>query len=179
MDKIIIGILIILVILVVIVISIYNKLIKGKNAIAEAYSGIDISLLKRHDLITDLVAVVQGYTKHESSTLEELIAIRSEISNNPDLANEHLNAIVNKLNVTIEAYPDLKASEQFLNLQKNIANVEEHLQASRRFYNNNVTNYNNIIQGFPSNIIANIFNFKSEELFKTDVENLLKPTVSF
>ncbi|NLY62821.1 MAG: LemA family protein [Erysipelothrix sp.] len=172
-------VLVILAILALIVISTYNKLVRTKNSVEEAHSGIDISLLKRHDLITDLVQVVKGYTKHESQILEELVSIRSELSSNPDLANDHMNSIINRLNITIEAYPDLKASDQFLNLQKNIANVEEHLQASRRFYNNNVTNYNNLIEGFPSNIVANMFNYQPKELFKTDVENLVKPTVEY
>ncbi|NLC34083.1 MAG: LemA family protein, partial [Erysipelothrix sp.] len=127
----------VLIVILIMYVSMYNKLVKSRNSVLEAKSGIDISLLKRFDLITDLVEVVKGYTKYESETLNKLISLRNNNNSEFNETNESLNEITNSLNVVIEKYPDLKASEQFLNLQKNMANVEEHLQASRRFYNNN------------------------------------------
>lgn len=176
------GIMILLGVLAILIIyytSTYNKLTKAKNSVLEANSGIDIALLKRFDLITDLVEVVKGYSKHEVEILKSLTEIRSNIHKNPDVANGMLNDVVNKINMTIEAYPDLKASEQYLNLQKNMTNVEEHLQAARRLYNANVTAYNNLTEQFPSSFIANIHKFERENLFKTDVTNLEKPIVEF
>lgn len=165
--------------IVVFYISTYNKLTRAKNSVLESKSGIDIALLKRFDLITDLVETVKGYTKHEKELLEDLTKIRSQVQTSPSAANESMNTLVDKLNVTIESYPDLKASEQFLNLQKNMSNVEEHLQASRRLFNNNVTSFNNMTEQFPSSIIAKMHKFTKFTLFETDPSNLVKPTVEF
>lgn len=168
---------VIVVIIVLYYVASYNKLTRAKNAVLEANSGIDIALLKRFDLISDLVEVVKGYSKHEKELMIELTKIRSQVETTPLRANRNMDKLVEKLNVTIESYPDLKASEQYLNLQKNMANVEEHLQASRRLYNNNVTVYNNMTEQFPSSVIAKNHKFKKFTLFETDLENLRKPKV--
>lgn len=160
-------------------ISTYNKLTRSKNSVLESHSGIDVALLKRFDLITDLVEVVKGYTKHEKELLVDLAKVRANISKNSDEANGLLNDVVVELNMTVEAYPDLKASEQYLNLQKNLANVEEHLQAARRLYNSNVTAYNNLTEQFPSSFVANIHNFDHQKLFETEITNLQKPNIEF
>lgn len=179
MEKILLILGSVLIIIVFVYISYYNKLTRARNSVLEAESGIDISLLKRFDLITDLVEVVKAYSKYETDLLVNIVEIRNEIKTNPDHANEQINSIVEKLNVTIESYPDLKASEQYLNLQKNMANVEEHLQASRRFYNNNVTIFNNMVDQFPSSLIAGMHKFTRMSLFTTDIENLVKPNVQY
>lgn len=179
MDTWLIVVLVILGLLLLYYISTYNKLTRAKNSVLEANSGIDVALLKRFDLISDLVEVVKGYTKHEEKLLVDLTEIRSSIASNPDKANGQLNELVTQLNMTIESYPALKASEQFLNLQKNMTNVEEHLQASRRLYNANVTSYNNLTEQFPSSFVAGIHKFERQSLFETDVTNLEKPNIEF
>ncbi len=179
MEKVLVIIGILLLVLVVYYISVYNKLTRAKNNVLEGKSGIDIALLKRYDLITDLVEVVKGYANYEEEALLTITSLRSDVSKNPVEASRQLNNFISNLNVTIEAYPNLMASEQYLNLQKNMSNVEEHLQAARRLYNNNVTNFNNITEQFPSNIIAKNHKFDQFSLFETDVVNLVKPTVSF
>ncbi len=179
MEPWLIVVLVIVALLVIYYVSTYNKLTKAKNSVLEAHSGIDIALLKRFDLISDLVEVVKGYSKHEASLLTDLTEARASLNNNPDKANGMLNSIVGELSVTVEAYPDLKASGQYLNLQKNLSNVEEHLQASRRLYNSNVTAYNNMTEQFPSSIVANAHKFEKKSLFETDVTNLEKPNVTF
>lgn len=179
MDTWLIIVLVLIALLVLYYIGTYNKLTRAKNSVLEANSGIDVALLKRFDLITDLVEVVKGYTKHEEKVLSDLAKIRSSIGTNPDEANGMLNSVVASLNMTIEAYPDLKASDQYLHLQKSMTNVEEHLQASRRLYNANVTAYNNLTEQFPSSFVANLHKFERQSLFETEVTNLEKPTVSF
>lgn len=156
--------------------AVYNKLIRLRNGSKEAESGIDIALLKRHDLISSLVETVKGYTKHESDVLEKLVKARSNLKTNKELADNQMDEVMTSINMSIEAYPDLKASEQFLNLQKNLSNVEEHLQASRRLFNANVRVYNDTIEQFPSSIIAKNHNFTLMSMFEAD-KDLSKPEV--
>lgn len=157
----------------------YNKLTKAKNSVLEAKSGIDIALLKRFDLITDLVEVTKGYSKYEENVLTKLVQLRNQVENNPEFANDGLNGIIKNLNMTIEAYPDLQASAQYLNLQKILTNVEEHLQAARRLYNSNVTAYNNSCEQFPSSLVASNHKFERLSLFETEITNLVKPIVKY
>lgn len=157
---------IILIILVFVVLKQYNKLIKQKNLVKQAKSGIDIYLNQRFDLIPNLVECVKAYSKHEKDLLENVIKLRTQCIENKNLKlAEELNNNVNKIIVIAEEYPELKASEQFLNLQKNLSKLESQLQAARRIYNNEVTDYNTLINTVPTNILAKIFNFKEADLF--------------
>lgn len=159
-------IILILIILVFVVLKQYNKLIKQKNLVKQAKSGIDIYLNQRFDLIPNLVECVKAYSKHEKELLENVIKLRTQCIENKNLKlAEELNNNVNKIIAIAEEYPELKASEQFLNLQKNLSKLESQLQAARRIYNNEVTDYNTLINTVPTNILAKIFNFKEADLF--------------
>lgn len=148
---------------------VYNRLQRLSNSVQEASSGIDIALLKRYDLISSLVETVKGYSKHESSVFKQVAEIRSNLDINREGASVQMDKATSQLMALVESYPDLKASAQFLNLQKNMTNVEEHLQASRRLYNRSVTELNNVIRVFPTNIIAKNHSIKSKELFVTEI----------
>lgn len=155
-------------IIIVIVFSMYNTLVKMRNKVKQAESGIDVYLNQRFDLIPNLVECVKGYSKHEKDIFENVVKLRTEYMNNKkiDLKQaEKLNDNMNKIIAVAENYPELKASEQYLNLQKNLSKIESQLQAARRIYNNEVTKYNTKIATVPSNIIAGIFGFKEENLF--------------
>ncbi len=173
------GVLAIILLLIVIAyyMAVYNKLIKLRNGAKEAEAGIDIALLKRYDLISSLVETVKGYTKHESEVLDKLVKARSNLKGDKELADNQMDEVLTSINMSIEAYPDLKASEQFLNLQKNLSNVEEHLQASRRLFNANVRVYNDTIEQFPSSIIAKNHNFTLLNMFEVN-KDLSKPELN-
>ena len=179
MREIILGILLFIVLIFLFYIFIYNRLQRLVNNVGEASSGIDIALLKRFDLISNLVEVTKGYTKHEAEVFRDVAAIRSNLNNAREIANEQMEVAIDKLNVIVENYPTLKASDQYLNLQKNLTNVEEHLQASRRLYNRSVTQLNNVIKQFPTSFIANNHNIKARELFGANGIGSEKPEVVF
>ena len=152
-------------------IGVYNKLVNARNKVNDQFSQIDVQLKRRVDLIPNLVECVKLYTKYESETLNKITELRSVYNQNKGLDIEkatELNNIINKILVVAENYPELKASEQYLNLQKNLSKVESQLQAARRIYNNDVTNYNTKIESIPNNIIAAVFGFKKAELFQIE-----------
>ena len=157
---------VVIVIILLIILGKYNKLVKQKNSVKQAQSGIDVYLNQRFDLIPNLVEVVKGYAKHEEQVLEKITQLRAKYSKSKDLKEaEKLNNGINQVIAVAEQYPELKASEQFLNLQKSLSKMESQLQAARRIYNNEVTAYNTTINTVPTNIIAKMFNFKEAELF--------------
>lgn len=159
-------ILIILIILLSIILKQYNSLVKLKNKVKQAESGIDVYLNQRFDLIPNLVECVKGYAKHEQQVLENITQLRSEYRKSKNLKEaEKLNNSINQVIAIAEQYPELKASEQFLNLQRNLSKIESQLQAARRIYNNEATKYNTKITTVPSNIIAGLFGFKEANLF--------------
>lgn len=169
-----ISLLILLIALSIYVIAIYNSIIKHKNAIDNAFGSIDVMLKKRHELIPNLVNAVKGYMNHEKNTLQEIVELRNS-AGNKDLPSDQMLMIENaitqslgKIMVKVEDYPDLKASENFLQLQQALNEVEEHLSASRRFYNAAVTQYNNSIQVFPNNMIAPRFGFAKRPVFESN-----------
>ncbi|MBT8379974.1 MAG: LemA family protein [Ignavibacteria bacterium] len=152
-------------------IIIYNLFIRDKNLIKEAWSGIDVQLKRRHNLIPNLVATVKGYSKHERDLFEEITEKRAkstEIKNIKEKAavEADLSGMIKSLFVVVEEYPDLKANQNFLDLQNQLVEIEDQLQYSRRYYNGRVRNYNIRVESFPSNIIAGIFDFKQEEFFE-------------
>ncbi len=153
---------------------IYNRFVKDKNLIREAWSGIDVQLKRRNDLIPNLVDAVKGYSGYEKSLFERITELRSKASSQEQIKekahteNDLTKAIVNLL-IIAEAYPDLKASTNFLDLQKELADTEDQLQYARRYYNGVVRDYNIRVESFPSNLIANTFNYKVEDYFEIEL----------
>ena len=149
----------------------YNSIIQNRNKVRQAASGIDVYLMQRFDLIPNLVECVKGYMEHEKNVLIEITEARKAYLQNKNLKEgEELNKKCNMIIAVAEEYPELKASELFLNLQKNLSKMENQLQAARRVYNSEVNTYNNSIQKFPGNIIASFGNFKEEEYFEAEYE---------
>lgn len=163
-------ILIIIAILLIIILSKYNSLVKARNKVKQAESGIDVYLNQRFDLIPNLVECVKAYSKYEQSIFTEIADLRSSyIKETKNIKSaEKLNNKMNQLIAVSENYPDLKADEQYLNLQKTLTKLESQLQAARRIYNLEVTEYNNKIDVIPSNIVAGLFGFKHAQLFEIE-----------
>lgn len=169
MDTIILVLLAIVAILIIATIAMYNKIIKLQNRVKSSESGIDIYLNQRFDLIPNLVECVKAYAKHEKELLESIVKQRADYSQNKNLKEaSKLNNNLNKVIAVAENYPELKASEQFLNLQNNLVKVENQLQAARRIYNMDVQKYNSTIQTVPNNIVAGIFGFKEKDFFQIE-----------
>lgn len=162
-----IGLLVIIVITSVLL-SNYNKFVRLNNKVSETSSTIDILLNQRFDLIPNIVEVVKGYTKHESSTFEELASLRSSNNHFSIDDNEVIDKKFNTVMAVVENYPELKANTQFLSLQNRLSEIENKLNMARISYNRSVTRYNNLVQSIPSNIVAKIFNFTEKELFKLE-----------
>lgn len=149
----------------------YNSLVGLRNHIAESWSNIDTELKRRYDLIPNLVATVKGYAAHERATLERVIELRNRCAANRgpvagQAADEQeLVATLKQLLVVAENYPQLKADSHYLALQTELTNTENRIQAARRFYNGNIRDYANKCQSFPSNLVAQSFNFQPQEYF--------------
>ncbi len=164
-------ILIIAVLIVLWVVAVYNGLIKRRNRTKEAWADIDVQLKRRYDLIPNLVETVKGYAVHERELFEKVTEARSRamgaksIKEHSDAENA-LSSTLKTLFAVSENYPQLRASENFLELQKELTDTEDKVQAARRFYNNNVMELNTKIESFPANIIASTFGFKQMELFE-------------
>ena len=165
---------IILVIILVInfmIFGVYNKLVRLQNRVKKAKANIEIYLNKRFDLIPNLVETVKGYSKHESSTLEEITSLRSNYDSKKDLSLKQageINDELNKFLAIVENYPDLKANSQYMSLQNELRDIEDQLGLARRRYNDVVTTYNTTIETVPSNIVASIFAFRKAELFEAE-----------
>lgn len=163
------------VLLLLIFISTYNKLVKLRNNREQSFADIDVQLKQRHDLIPQLVESVKGYMKHESEVLTRVTDARSNALNantiNDKIAAENqLSQALQGLQISVEAYPDLKANQNFMNLQEEISDVENKLAAARRFFNSATKEYNNAAEVFPSNIIAGMFGFKREQMFDLGIQ---------
>ncbi len=161
----------VLALVALIIILIYNGLIRRKNEVDNAFGGVDVQLKKRYDLIPNLIAAVKQYMIHEKSTLEALTELRTKTSGeqlSPEQKIDVDNQITQKLGslmVQVENYPDLKASGNFMHLQRSLNEVESQISAARRTYNAVVTDYNNGLEMFPSNIIASMLAYKRKEVF--------------
>ena len=175
-------------VIVVWVIALYNSFVRLVNRANEAWSDIDVQLKRRYDLIPNLVSTVKGYAKHEEGTFSKVTEARSnamqaEQSGNPAEAAKAENALsgaLKSLFAVAESYPELKANENFLELQKELSDTENKIQASRRFYNTNVRDLNIKVESFPSNLIASVFNFAKREFFDLEEEAAKEPVkVSF
>lgn len=161
----------ILMILLIVYISNYNSINKLSIKIDETFSGIDVALAKRYDLLSQMVAAVKGYMKYEKETLLEVIKIRKGMSlEEKEDANKKMDDSSKKINIVIEKYPELKADKNVMLLQKAILDCEEHLQAARRLYNSSVSQYNQKIVTFPGNMIAKKLNATKKEFFKVEEE---------
>jgi LemA protein len=153
------------------VIAIYNGLVTLKNRAKEAWSDIDVQLKRRYDLIPNLVATVKGYAVHEKELFEKVTQARANAMNAQGIkdkadAENMLSDTLKSLFAVSENYPDLKASVNFLELQRELSDTENKIQAARRFYNTNVRDLNIKIESFPANTIAGMFNFKQMDLFE-------------
>ncbi|HEX9721715.1 MAG TPA: LemA family protein [Candidatus Paceibacterota bacterium] len=163
----------------------YNRLINLRNRVKEAFSDIDVQLKRRYDLIPNLVNTVKGYASHESGVFQKVTEARTRAMGATGVheraeAENMLTGALKTLFAVSENYPDLKASTNFLELQRELRDTEDKVQAARRFYNNTVMSMNNKVETFPSNFIAQMFGFKKEEFFELEEEAAKEaPKVSF
>ena len=163
----------VILIVLIIVISIYNILVEKQKKIERSKSLVDVYLKKRFDLIPNLVEVCKGYSEHEKETLTKVAELRASFNNNPtNETREELNKVYQSLIAIAENYPKVKASDNYLKLQKELTNVENEIQASRRIYINSITEYNNLVMKFPSAMVAKLFGFKKYELPKYDYSDV-------
>jgi LemA protein len=150
--------------------SMYNSLVRLRNNRENAFADIDVQLKQRHDLIPQLVETVKGYAAHEKDTLDRVIsarngALNAQTINDKIVAENALSSALAGMRITLEAYPDLKANQNFMHLQEEIADLENKLSAVRRYFNSATRELNNAVEAFPSNIIARMFGFRREMMF--------------
>ena len=178
----------VVVLLVIIVVGIYNSLVKLRNNRENAFANIDVQLKQRHDLIPQLVATVKGYAQHEKELLTRVTEARAAAMsatgiNDKIQAENQLSSALAGLKVSLEAYPDLKANQNFLQLQEEISDIENKLAATRRYFNTATRELNNKVQTFPSNILAGMFGFQKEPMFEVPKEERASmekaPEISF
>jgi LemA protein len=167
-------------------ISLYNGLVRGKNRTSEAWSDIDVQLKRRYDLIPNLVETVKGYAAHEKETLENVINARNRAmsvtdgaSNAKAEAETQLSGALKSIFALSEAYPDLKANQNFLELQRELTDTEDKIQAARRFYNGNVRDFNTMLQVFPTNAINGMLHFQPFEFFQAAEDEKAPVQVKF
>jgi LemA protein len=182
---IIIGVIVAIVVLaLIILVTMYNGLVRSRNRVKEAWSGIDVQLRRRASLVPNLVETVKGYASHERETFEEVTRARSAVEQAgtiPDAAaaNNMLTGALRHLFAVAENYPELRASENFMDLQNELSDIEEKIAFSRQFYNTNVLDYNNRLQTVPTVFIANTFGFTREEFFEADEAGRAEVRVDF
>jgi LemA protein len=175
-----------IVVLAVAIVASYNRFVRQRNLVQESWRQIDVELTRRHDLVPNLVETVKGYASHERQTLEAVTAARAAAASTgtgptEQAAQENvLSGALRQLFAVAEAYPDLKASTNFLDLQRQLAETEDRIAAGRRFYNGNVRALNTRVEAFPSSLVAKTFGFAQAEYFTADdPEVRATPTVSF
>lgn len=166
------------------VIVMYNGLITLRNRVKEAWSDIDVQLKRRYDLIPNLVETVKGYASHEKETFDKVIEARSKAMSAQGIkekgdAENMLSGTLKSLFALTENYPDLKASVNFLELQKELTDTEDKIQAARRFYNGNVLDFNTKLEVFPTNMISGMFGFKASEFFAAEEGEKAAPKLVF
>lgn len=166
-------VLIVIAVIALAVIGIFNSLIRKRTHVREAWSGIDVQLKRRYDLIPNIVETVKGYALHERGVLENVTKLRSDAMNikgakDKSAVENNITQALKTIFALAEAYPDLKANDQFLSLQKNLSEIESEIQLSRRYYNGTARDYNIAIQTFPNMIIANMLNFRKEDFFEIE-----------
>lgn len=164
----------IIILIVIYALALYNSFVKLNNKVKEAFSTMDVYLKKRWDLIPNIVETVKGYAKHEKDTLKEIVELRNgaydKMSNEEKIkANEQLSNSINKIMALAEAYPDLKANENFKDLSNQLTKAEDDIANSRKYYNGVVRIFNDKVEMFPSNIFAGIFGYKTKAMFEAGV----------
>lgn len=175
----------IIVVLLVGAVTIYNRLVTNKNMVAEGWSGIDVQLKRRTDLIPNLIEAVKGYMGHERGVLEKVTELRHQSLKAEGVGDKAkvegaLGAALGNLFAVAENYPDLKASANFIQLQQSLADIEDQIQLARRYYNGAARNFNILIQSFPSNLVAGTFHFTPVEYFEIeDAAERAVPKVAF
>lgn len=173
-----------LLLLVFYAIGVYNKLVNARNKVDNQFSQIDIQLKRRNDLIPNLIETVKGYTKHEEGTLTKVIEARNKAvsANNVNAkieAEGELSGALTKLFALTEAYPELKANDNFMSLQNDLKDTEDKITYARQFYNDSAMMFNNLVEMFPSNIIASMFRFNKYKYFETSEKEKEVPKVKF
>ena len=175
---------IIICVIILLLVFLYNSLVSKRNKVRNSWSQIDVQLKRRFDLIPNLVEIVKGYASHERSTFEEVTSARTKYlsSNTPQdmmKANGELTQVLGKLFAVAEAYPELKANANFLELQGELSKTEDKISYARQFYNDVAMEYNNSVQMFPSSLVAGMFNFKEEPFFNVDEAEKAAPQIKF
>ena len=170
---------VLIVLLIVYVVAVYNSLVADRNKVKNAWSQIDVELQRRFDLIPNLVESVKGYMEHEEKILSEVADLRSSWASATTVAekstlNNQLTESLKSLMAIAENYPDLKANQNFLELQNELENTENKISYSRRDYNDTVTRFNIKLEAFPSNLVASAFKFEKEELFEVEDDSVRK-----
>lgn len=176
--------LIVIVVLIIWIIAMYNGLIRMKNRVDEAWSDIDVQLKRRHDLIPNLVNTVKGYAAHEKEVFDKVTTARAAAmgagtAETKGQAENMLSGALKSLFAVAEAYPDLKANQNFLELQRELTDTEDKIMAARRFYNGNVRDFNTKIQVFPTNIFAGMLNFAKRDFFQAEAGEKENVNVQF
>ena len=184
MNLLLIILIVLIIIILVAIVGIYNGLVTARNKVKNAWAQIDVQLNRRADLIPNLVETVKGYAAHESSVFEDVTAARAGLMNANGVkeisdANNQLSSTLKTLFAVAENYPELKANENFKDLQAQLAQTEDKIAYSRQFYNDTVLMYNNKCQTFPSNIFAGMFGFKEADFFEAAGEARSVPKVEF
>ena len=174
----------VIVILLIYFLITYNQFVSLKNNVEEAFSTMDVYLKKRWDLIPNIVETVKGYASHEKDTLNEIIKLRNNTYDNMTTSdklktNHKVAQDISKIMLLAESYPDLKANQNFIDLSKQLTKVEEDIANARKYYNATIRIMNNKVQMFPSNIVANMFNFKPAAFFEATEEDRDVPEVKF
>lgn len=174
----------VVVILLIFIAGNYNSLVSLRNKVKDQWAQIDVQLKRRFDLIPNLVETVKGYTKHEKETFEDVVKARNSFNaaKTPEdemKANSELSGAITKLFALSESYPELKANSNFIQLQEDLKDTEDKISYARQFYNDNVMNYKNKIEMFPSNIIAGMFGFKPEPFFEASTSEKENVKVKF
>lgn len=174
-----------LILIFLIAVGIYNRLVRLKNLVQEAWSGIDIQLKRRSDLVPNLVATVQGYSQHETKLLTQVTQLRASTLNAESVdaqikAEAGLTGALKSLFAVAESYPDLQANQNFVSLQKELSSIEDQLQLSRRYYNATVRDFNTSLQSFPNNLVAQYLQYQPATYFEiSSAVERENPTVRF
>ncbi len=173
----------VIVVIAILIVVIYNRMVSLRNLADEAWSNVDVFLTKRHDLIPQLVNTVKGYADYEKSLFEHITLLRSQAiaANTPGkqlAVEDQITKVLGDIRVSMEKYPELKANENFLALQRQLSEMETQIERSRRYFNGCVRNLNNAVETFPNNIIAGMFGFTRKNFYKIDdAANRQAPTV--
>lgn len=178
------GLIIVTALLAFIFVGIYNRMIRMRNLVDEGWSGIDVQLKRRSNLVINIVETVKGYASHEKEVFSSVTEARSRVAQAGTVAERAsaenvLTGALKTLFAVAENYPELKANQNFLQLQQTLSDLENEIQMARRYYNGSVRDYNNTIQVFPNSIIASMFNFDRREYFEAEEEAREVPRVSF